>query len=64
MPPLPAIIARPGGAAIARRDLASTATPLRHDPDKLADALIALATARAGLGAAARAAEPRVAAAV
>jgi len=54
----------PGGAAIVRRDLASTATPLRHDPDKLADALIALATARAGLGAAARAAEPRVAAAV
>ncbi len=31
------------GVAVARRDLVGPATPLRHDPDKLADALVALA---------------------
>lgn len=32
----------PGDAEIVRRDLVGPATPLRHDPDKLADALLAL----------------------
>ncbi len=46
----------PGHAAVVHRDLVGPATPLRHDPDKLADALVALALERQPLTAPGRAA--------
>ena len=50
-------LAESGGVRIIQRPLVGPATPLRHDPDRLADALVALAESQGGANGTTRGAE-------